>query len=426
MRSTWMFGTVAALTILTSSLPSFAADWPGFRGPAGNGVADAAARPATKWDANTNIAWKVPLEAPGNSSPIILGDTVYVTVADREGKTLTLLNLDRGTGAERWRASIKDETPQPTHSTNPFGSATPTADEQRVVVWYGNAGLHAYNHQGELQWSVATPAVRHIWGYGSSPVLREGRVYLNTGVGAEAFLAAYDARDGKEVWKTPEPPVREENQRGGEIGTWSSPTFAMVDGKTQVLVSQPTRVNGYDLETGEILWYCEGLANLPRGNLVYTSLVLSEDVGAALGGYNGPAIGFKLGGKGNVTETNRLWRHTMSNPQRIGSGVVLGGKLFHANAGPGFIQCLDLQSGEELWRARPAAGGNFWGSIVYAGDRLYVTNQEGTTLVFAPNTEKFELIAENRLGERSNSTPAVAGNDIIIRTFGGVYCIREE
>lgn len=419
----WCLGTVIAAV----AAPAGGADWPAFRGPEGNGVAAADAAPPLTWSREQNVGWRLPLAAPGNGSPIVIGETVYVTVADKPGKTLSLLAVDRKTGHERWQQSVSDDHPAPTHNTNPYASPTPTADAERVIVWYGDAGLHAYAHDGKTLWTVETPGLTHIWGYGSSPVLRDGRVYLNTGIGPEPFIAAYDAATGKELWKTPEPENTGGVEKpGGWIGSWGTPVFVSVDGQLQLLCAQPTRVVAYHPDTGEILWYCAGLKNLPRGNLVYSSLMVGDGVAAALGGYNGPGMGFRLGGTGDVTESNRLWRHGMSNPQRIGSGVVIGEHLFMPNAGPGVLQCLNLATGEELWRARPQAGGNYWGSVVLAANRLYVTNQEGTTVVFAPNAEKFEQLAENRLGEHCNATPAVVGRELFIRTYGALYCLREQ
>jgi outer membrane protein assembly factor BamB len=259
-------------------------------------------------------------------------------------------------------------------------------------------------------------------------VIHAGRVYLNNGIGPEAAVAAYDVTNGQPIWKTPEPGGDDGSSQkgGGWIGSWSTPNIVTVDGVEQLIVPQSTRVVAYDLADGKILWYCEGLANLPRGNLAYTSLMFGDEgYAVALGGFNGPAIGLKLGGQGNVTEQNRLWRVERNNPQRIGSAVVLGDNVFLANSGPGIIECLDLKTGEPRWRARPESGGNFWGSVIHAAGRLYVTNQNGLTLVFAPNPEKFELLAENPLGEHCNATPAVAGKDVFIRTYDAVYGIRE-
>jgi len=407
-------------------MTSHAGDWPGFRGPHGTGIADATAKPPLNWSRDQNIAWKMPLEAPGNSSPIIVGDYVYVIVANRQGTLYSLLCLDRSTGKELWRSSIADETPEPTHNTNPYGAATPTADADRVVVWYGDAGLHAYSHAGEKLWTVDTPAVRHIWGYGASPVLSAGKVFLNTGVGPQAAMLAVDAKSGREIWRTPEPGGAEgTDNKGGWIGSWSTPVVAQIGDQQQLLCAQPTRVVAYQPDTGDILWYCSGLANLPRGNLAYTSLVLGQEAAVAMGGYNGPAMGLRLGGTGDVTATHQLWRDGMNNPQRIGSGVIVGNAVFMANAGPGIIECFDLSTGTEHWRTRPESGGNFWGSMVLVDGRIYVTSQDGTTVVLAADEREFKLLAENRLNEHCNTTPAIADGDLILRTDAQIYCIRE-
>lgn len=402
-----------------------AGDWPSFRGPHGTGHAEPSARPAVRWSRDQNILWKAPLSARGNSSPILIGDKVYVVVANQQGTEYSLLCLDRATGQIRWTKTVADESPEPTHATNPYGSATPTADADRVIVWYGDAGLHAYSHAGELLWSVATPDVRHIWGYGSSPVLHAGKVYLNTGVGPGAVVLAVDAVTGREVWRTPEPGGEVgTGNNGGWIGSWSTPVIAQIGNEKQILCAQATRVVAYDPEHGEILWFCEGLANLPRGNLAYTSLVLGSDAAVAMGGYNGPAIGLRLGGSGNTTAMNQLWRDSTGNPQRIGSGVAIGHTVFMANAGPGTMECFDMLTGKEHWRDRPRAGGNYWGSMVLADGRIYVTNQEGTTVVLAADEREFKILAENSLEEHCNTTPAIADGDLVLRTDAHVYCIR--
>lgn len=419
----WSLGLLSCVGFCSTVL---AGDWPGFRGPTGSGIADAAAKPPLTWSRDENIAWKLPLDAPGNSSPIIIGDKVYGIVANRRGTLYSLICLDRQSGKEHWRTSVDDDTPEPTHGTNPYGAATPAADAQRVVVWYGDAGLHAYSHAGEKLWSVATPNVRHIWGYGSSPVLSEGKVFLNTGVGPEAAMLAIDAATGDELWRTPEPGGEAgTDNKGGWIGSWSTPVLTHIGDRQQLLCAQPTRVVAYHPESGDILWYCEGLANLPRGNLAYTSLLIGQEHAIAMGGYNGPAMGFRLGGSGNVTATHQLWRDAMNNPQRIGSGVVVGDAVFMANAGPGIIECLELATGKEHWKTRPEAGGNFWGSMVLADSRIYVTNQEGTTIVMAAESAAFRQLAENRLDEHCNTTPAIADGDLILRTDAHIYCIRE-
>src|SRR5262249_14659071 len=152
------------------------------------------------------------------------------------------------------------------------------------------------------------------------------------------------------------------------IGSWSTPVIAKVEGRDQVLVSLPHHVHAYDPRDGTVLWSCDGL-----GDLVYTSVLVGEGIGVAMSGYHGPAIGFKLGGSGNVTEANRLWHATAQNPQRIGSGVIIGEHIYMVNE-PGLVQCLDLKTGKEMWKDR-LGGEKVWASIVAADGRLYVSDE---------------------------------------------------
>jgi outer membrane protein assembly factor BamB len=203
------------------------------------------------------------------------------------------------------------------------------------------------------------------------------------------------------------------------IGSWSTPVVARIDGGDQVLVSLPDHVKSFDLENGNVLWQCGGL-----GKLVYTSPVVDDGIAVAMSGYHGPAIGFKPGGTGDVTESNRLWQATQKNPQRVGTGVATGGHLYMANEQQ-LAQCIEMRTGRVVWTSRMPAG-VVWGSPILVGDRLYVANQRGATVVFRANPEKFELLAENELGESSNSTLAIVDGRIYLRTSGHLYCIEEN
>ncbi len=203
------------------------------------------------------------------------------------------------------------------------------------------------------------------------------------------------------------------------VGSWSTPLVAKVDGRDQVLVSMPHHVYGYDPKTGEKLWSCDGL-----GDLAYTSVLAGNGIGVAMGGFMGPAIGWKLGGSGDVTEKNRLWLVEKGNPQRIGSGVIVGGHIFIANE-TGVAHCIELATGKRVWADR-LSDTKVWSSTILAEGRLYVTDQKGTTYVFAPNPEKLEILAKNELGEPTNSTIAISNGQIFLRTFQNLYCIKEK
>jgi outer membrane protein assembly factor BamB len=264
--------------------------------------------------------------------------------------------------------------------------------------------------------------MRHEWGYASSPILHRGKVILNFGPGSRTFLTALDLRTGDLLWKQDEPGGLDTTDKR-MVGSWTTPIVIKVNHADQILCSMPTRVIACDPETGSLLWSCGGLAG-EKVDLVYASPLVCGDTAVAFTGWvNGPTIGFKLGGAGDVTASNRLWME--EQPQRLGSGVVVEERVYIVNAGPGTAQCMECRTGKVLWTAR-LDGGESWGSTVMAAGRLYVTSRRGVTTVFRPNPEKFELLAMNDLGEPSNATPAISDGQIFLRTDGHLYCIAED
>jgi outer membrane protein assembly factor BamB len=244
------------------------------------------------------------------------------------------------------------------------------------------------------------------------------------GPGERTFLTALDLQTGETLWETPEPGGSSADGQPW-VGAWGTPVIVQVDGQQQILCGLPTRVAAFDPENGSVVWSVEGVSS-GQNDLIYTSPLVSGDLAVVMGGFNGPAFGTKLGGQGDVTETNRLWR-VQRNPQRIGSGVVIGKHVFMANADdPGSIQCINIETGDVLWEERRTPDGPHWGSVVLADGRLYVTGQKGITRVFKPNPERYEVLAENDLGENSNSTPAISDGEIFLRTFRHLYCIAER
>jgi outer membrane protein assembly factor BamB len=397
-------------------------DWPGFRGPNGDGTAPNETAPS-EWGPEKNIRWKKELPGPGNSSPIVSRGRVYLATAEDRGKKRHLICFDRKTGEKVWVKTVEHDKAELTHETNPPCASTPVTDGERIVVWHGSPGVFCYDVNGELLWQRKLGDVEHIWGFGSSPVIHRGAVILNYGPGLQTFVVALDLKNGEILWKV--------DEKGGVgpsdkklAGSWSTPIVATLAGKEQIISSMATRVIAYDPQNkGEILWSCSGLSS-DRGDLSYASPVISGDVLVALGGYQGPSLGLRLGGSGDITETHRIWREAEKQPQRIGSGVVVDGKLFIANAGPGTAQCIECATGKTLWTERLNAG-DHWGSCILVDKKIYVTGQKGVTTVFRPNPEKFELIAENDFGEPSNATPAFSDGEIFFRTDKHIYCVSE-
>lgn len=416
---------MSALCVLALTATLHAGDWPAFRGPHGNGISDEM-NVSTEWSPTENIKWKATLPRPGNGSPIVVKGRVLVNCAqDAEGHGRTLYCFDRKTGEKLWEQTVEVAETMESHKTNPYCGSTPASDGERVVTWHATGGLHCYDLDGKELWSRDLGKFQHMWGYGSSPVIYHDRVLLNSGPGGErVFMAAFDLATGKTLWEQDEPQDSNKpsnNAAGKPKGAWTTPTIVKVDGRDQAICTMPTRVVAYDPQTGEIVWWCDGIRG-PRGDLAYSSALIGGEYCVATGGYSGPSVALKLGGKGDLTESHRLWREE-KNPQSIGSGVLLDGYVFKPNADAKGVQCLEAATGKVVWSSRGA--GQNWGSIVMADGLLFVTSQQGATLVFKPNPEKYEEVAVNKLGEPSNSTPAVSDGDIFIRTSGHLFCIGE-
>lgn len=407
------------IVLLSCSL-SLAGDWAGFRGPTGNGISPEKNLPAN-WGPDKNIAWKFKLPGAGNSSPIVSNGKIFVTCAEEKGTKRNLYCIDRTNGKLAWKKTVEYTESEQMHKTNPYCGSTPAADGKRVVVWEGSAGLFCYDFEGKKLWSKDLGKFTHIWGYGSSPVLHDGLVYLNCGPGVRSFIVAFDLETGQEVWRQDMKGADKRDPR--MMGSWSTPIVQKVDGKDQLILSQTTSVNAYDPKTGDVIWTFSGLDG-PNGDLMYTSPVISDGVAVAMAGYTGPAVGFELGGTGDVTKRNHLWKTDKKQPQRIGSGAIVKGFLYMANADTGTAQCFNIGTGEVTWETR-LTGGAHWGSTVYADGKLYATNQSGATHVFKPNPEKYEEIAVNRLREPTNSTPAFSNGEIFLRTHQTLFCIQK-
>ena len=396
-------------------------DWRQFRGPNGAGVSYEKNLPVA-WGPSENIEWKSKLPGPGNSSPIVSTSRVFVACAGDSGRSRGLHCFDRHDGTQLWVRTASYDKIAPTHTQNPYAASTPVADTERVVVWHGTLGLYCYNFQGEELWRTDLGEFSHVYGYASSPIIHRGRVVLNFGPGERTFMTAVDLKTGHILWQTKEPGGFSTRQPK-IVGSFSTPVVVAIDDRDQIVCSMPTRVVAYDPESGEILWTCAGLPN-PSTDLVYASPLIADGMGVAMTGARGPAFAFRLGGTGDVTETNRLWGISNSQPDRLGSGMVVGNYIYVANADVGTAQCIELQTGDQVWRAR--LPGAHWGSIVYADGRMYVTSRSGITSVFLPNPGRFELVASNDLGESSDSTLAISDGQIFLRTHEHLFCIGQR
>ena len=296
---------------------------------------------------------------------------------------------------------------EPSHPTNPYCSSSPVTDGERIIVWHGSAGLYAYGMDGGLLWSKDLGKFQHIWGNGSSPILYRDLVILNAGPGLQAFVLAMDKRTGAEVWRREFPEAI--SQKADEFrGSWSTPIVWSYGGKELLLISLPLRLHALDPLTGSDIWSCAGL-----GKLTYASPLPGENAIVAMSGYHGPAIAVQPGGQGDVTGTQRLWVHDETPPQRVGSGIVVDGYVYILNE-PGIAWCIDLQTGDVLWKQRLGSGPS-WSSFCYADGHLFVNNMEGTTFVLQPDPTECMVLAKNELQEQMRASLAFSRGQIFAR-----------
>ncbi len=392
-------------------------DWLAFRGTKGDSIA-AGDGYATTWAPDTNIQWKVALSDTGNGSPIVSGDHIFLPSGSEDGKKRSLLCFNRKDGKLLWTKTVEfgdDEE----FAQNPYCSSTPVSDGTRVVVWHGSAGLYCYDFEGKELWTRDLGDFKHLYGYGSSPIIYQDKVILHCGPGKRSFLTAVELATGKTVWETDQPYKGDKD--ADNVGSWSTPVIAKVDGADQIIHTTATRLNGYDPKTGAVIWWCDGLSG-SRYDTVSSSPMVADGIAVAMSDLRGPAIGVKLGGKGDVTASNRLWHNDGRNPSSVGTGIIVGKHIYRPNSSPGTLECLEAATGEKVWNARSASG-NYWSSIVMAGGNLYATNQKGTTVVFKPTPEDLEEVSRNELDEACNSTPAFSNGQIFIRTYDALYCI---
>jgi outer membrane protein assembly factor BamB len=359
----------------------------------------------------------------GNASPAVWGDHIFLTQATHKGTKRGIVCIDRKTGKEKWSYYVEQKKVEPTHGTNPYGSATCVTDGERVITSLGSAGVLCVDFNGKELWRKDLGEFVHIWGTASSPVLHGDLCYLWCGPGERQFLIAMDKKAGEEIWRHEEPGgqsgiAKEGKKNAPWVGSWSTPVVAKVGGREELILSVPKKVKAFDPKSGKELWSCDGLTDL-----VYTSTVVSPDgVVIAMSGYGGSGLAVRAGGNGDVTKTHRLWHHPR-NLQRIGSCVIVGEHAFHVNE-PGTASCFELKTGKDLWKAERLTG-KTWGSPVYADGRIYITDNDGETHVLKADPKKLDVLERNKLPDTVLASIAIADGDILIRGYKFLWCISK-
>jgi outer membrane protein assembly factor BamB len=428
------------------------ANWPQWRGPLWTGAAPQG-DPPLKWDATTNVAWKVRIPGDGTSTPVIWGEKIFIQTAkpakedgtapasDRpssptKGKggkgskggfgggppptelfQWILMCLDRNTGKTLWQKVAHEGVPHEGFRAGDgsFAAASAMTDGEQVFAFFGSRGLYCYDLDGNAKWQkdLGDQQTRNDFGEGATPALFGNTLVVPWDHEEQDFIVALDKRTGDELWRQPR----------DEPTGWSTPLIVEHDGKAQVITCGTNRTRSYDLATGNQIWECEGLT----ANVIPTP-VHANGVVYATSGFRGfKLLAIRLGGSGDLTGTDSiLWRLDQDTPY-VPSPLLSGERLYFFKSNNALLTCLDVRTGKPHYSAQriDGLGSAVYPSPVAAGGRVYLTGRNGTTVVIR-DANKLEVLSTNVLGEPVDASPAVVGKQLFIRGRQNLYCIAEK
>ena len=438
-------------------------NWHQWRGPEANGVAPYG-DPPIEWNEQTNIQWKVEIPGKGSASPIVWGDRVFLLTAiktdrkpegavaappvepeaepeaepqqgqrqgQRQGRRrgrrfhggappstyhqFVVLCLDRHTGDEMWRQTANELVPhEGHHGTNTFASGSPTTDGRLLYASFGSFGVFCYDLDGNFKWrrDLGKMQTRLGFGEGTSPTLHGNSLVVNWDHEGQSFIAVLDATTGKNKWQVDR----------DEHSTWNTPLVVEHAGRTQVVINASNRARSYDLETGELIWECGG-----QGSNPIASPVTRDGLVYCMTGHRNPALyAIPLSATGDITDSSTIAWHKNEGTPYIASPILLGNLLYTTKGRDSILSCWDATTGEMFFTNKRLPGLRvMYASPVCAGDRIYYTDRNGTTVVVKRGTE-FEVLATNKLDEGIDASPAIIGNQMLIRGEKHLYSIVAE
>jgi outer membrane protein assembly factor BamB len=380
-------------------------DWPWWRGPNRDGIANADQRPPVEWSESTNVAWKSKISGRGHSSPVVVGKHVFITTSDEDGDTQSIICYDRATGKTNWQKDVHAGGGMRKNKKSSAASTTVACDGKQIYASFANGGavvVTALTLDGQLLWQTRVCDYLIHQGYGSSPTVYQSLVLVSADNDAGGVVAGIDRATGEIVWKHERP----------KLPNYTSPIVLHADGRDQLVLAGCDLVSSFNPLTGKPLWEIKAATTecvtsaVTDGKLVFSS-----------GGYprnHLQAIAADGSGKIVWDKNDRVY---------VPSLLVRGGYLFGV-LDAGVAACWKCDTGEEQWKHR--LGGTFSASPVMAGSMIYATNEEGETFVYGASTEKFVQLAKNKLGDEVFATPTICGGRIYMRVANRNEAKRQE
>lgn len=407
--------------VIAASLAS-AEDWPGWRGPRGDGTSLEQNIPQ-HWNGDTgeNVAWKTRIPGVGHSSPIVWGNRVFAASCLEETQDRVLICLDRRNGNILWQQPVLEAPLEKHHKLNSRASGTPVTDGKRVYVSFleadfasdkertpGDMVVTALDVDGKPVWTVRPGRFASVHGFCSSPILFEDLVIVNGDHDGDSYVVALDRQTGKTRWKV---------DRKHKTRSYVTPIIREIDGRTQMVFSGSKSVVSLDPHDGHQHWEMDGPTEQFVASMVYNGKYLFLTAGFP----DRYIQAIRPDGHGNVTSSHIAWE-SRKNCSYVPSPVVLDKYLLVA-ADDGIASCYDADSGERLWAERMAP--HYSASLVAAGGLVYFTADDGTTKIVRPGP-KYDLVAENPLGEFSYASPAISQDQLFLRGEQHLFCVGKQ
>ncbi|MFM9960304.1 MAG: PQQ-binding-like beta-propeller repeat protein [Planctomycetaceae bacterium] len=408
-RNLWLCRWVVLCSCVCSSVGQ-AENWPGWRGPRGDGSSEESQVPVT-WSESEHIAWKVKLPCGGHSSPIVFGNRVFLVGANTgEQPSRVLMCLDFATGKLLWEKVVVESPLEKKHQLNSWASGTPVTDGEKVYVSFLDQKdllVAAYDFNGQEQWQVRPGVFKSVHGFCSCPVIFEDKLIVNGDHDGESYIGALKRSNGETVWKTP----REYKTR-----SYCTPIIREIDGRTQMMLSGSKCVASYDPRTGRQLWMLDG----PTEQFV-ASLVYNKGLIFMTGGFpDHHVMAIDPRGSGKITEASHVKWHYKKADAYVPSPIACGDYFLIVSDG-GIGTCYEAVSGDIQWQER--LGTHYSASLVTANGLVYFLDDHGQMKVIKPGPT-LEVVAVNKLGEDTFASPAISQGRMLIRGTNSLYCIE--
>ncbi len=419
MKANELILSLTVVTLLGASCPG--EDWPAFRGPQRDGIVRGQSLP-TQWSNEQNVAWRTELPGNGWSSPVVVGNRIYLTTAipaslnaDSNGESsaydLALLILDLQSGEFIKTTVLFRQSPDAPsiHKKNSHASPTAIVDGEQIYVHFGHQGTACLNLNGEILWKNDELVYQPVHGNGGSPVLVDNLLIFSRDGGDSSVITALDKRTGQVAWET------QRNVEASKKFSFCTPLVLAVDGREQLILPGSNVVQSLNPKTGKEYWRVnyDGYSVIPLP--IYDSgLVMIAT------GYNTPSLlAIDPTGNGDVTETHVKWQVKTSVPHTP-SLIALGGSVAMVSD-KGIASGLDTITGEEIWKLR--IGGNFSASPILVGSLLYLFSEQGDCTILDLASEEPSIVQKNSLGEQTLASPAAIQNTLLIRSEKALYRI---